>query len=171
MAEIENKTAFDWDDEIFDDGTSNRFIVLPEGDYTFKVAKMERGRFKGSAKIDACPKAALTLTVATPEGTASFKCDLLLSHALEWKLSSFFRCIGQKKQGEKLAMNWGKVEGAEGKAHISVHEWPGDDGKTHKSNQVDHFIDPEEKKPSLTTKTVKPETDNTGDTPDDELPF
>ena len=46
------------------------------------------------------------------------KFDLILSKALNWKLSAFFRSIGQKKRGEKITMDWNKVLGAKGRAHI-----------------------------------------------------
>ena len=44
-----------WDDEIENDGPE--FIVLPEGDYSFKVIDFERARHPGSEKLPACNKA------------------------------------------------------------------------------------------------------------------
>ena len=37
------------------------------------------------------------------------KFDLILSKALNWKLSALFRSIGQKKRGEKNPMDCNKV--------------------------------------------------------------
>ena len=48
-----------WDDEIEKDGGD--FVLLPEGDYNFTVAKFERGRFAGSEKMPACNQAKLEL--------------------------------------------------------------------------------------------------------------
>ena len=90
----------DWDSAIESDG--QQFIVLDEGDYTFTVTGFERGRYPGSAKIPACNKASLTLTIDLPGGqTAICKEDLILYRTLEWKLAAFFRAIGQKKSGER----------------------------------------------------------------------
>ena len=129
----------DWDDAIESDG--QEFITLEEGDYIFTVTGFERGRFPGGPKIPACNKAALTLQVKTPEGIAVIRTDLLLYKTMEWKLSSFFRCIGLKKHGERLVMDWGHVLGASGRAHIIQREYVGNDGTTKKTNGVAYFMD------------------------------
>lgn len=128
-----------WDDQIENDG--QEFIILPEGDYNFTVTEFERGRFPGSAKIPACNKATLTLEVKTNEGVAYVKTDIILYRSLEWKISSFFRCIGQKKHGEKLVMNWSKVVGSTGRAHFKPRKWTGNDGVERESNDVDTFLE------------------------------
>lgn len=129
----------DWDDEISND--SGSFILLEDGDYNFTVTAFERGRFPGSAKIPACKKASLTLAVDTPDGPASIKVDLILFSTLEWKLCEFFRAIGQKKHGEKVAMNWNAVLGAKGRAKFITREYTKKDGSTGKVNDVDKFYD------------------------------
>jgi len=99
----ENKDMLmDWNDSIETDGQD--FILLPEGDYNFTVTNFERGRFPGGPKVPACNKASITVQVDTKEGLAIVKFDLLLYRSLEWRISAFFRCIGQKKHGEKLTM-------------------------------------------------------------------
>ena len=98
-----NNAVMDWNDVIEDDG--QEFVLLEEGDYNFRVTNFERGHFPGSAKLPACNKATLTLEVDTREGCAYVKHDLLLCRNLEWRISSFFRCIGQKKHGERLVMD------------------------------------------------------------------
>ena len=130
--------CMDWDDTLENDG--GEYITLPEGDYVFEVVDFERGRYPGGAKIPPCNKAALTLQVRTPDGIARVRTDLILYRSLEWKISSFFRSIGQKKLGEKAAMNWNKVVGARGKAHFKPREYE-KDGKTRQVNDVDYFID------------------------------
>lgn len=139
MAMDEKDMRLDWDDAIEDDGKG--FVLLKEGDYEFTVTGFERGHFNGSAKIPACNKAALTLAVKSAEGNATIKTDLILYKSLEWKLSSFFRSIGQKKHGERLQMNWASVPGSIGKAHIIVRTWTGNDGKEHEANDVGYYID------------------------------
>ena len=153
----------DWNDEIENDG--QEFVTLEEGDYIFEVTGFERGRFPGGAKIPACNKAALTLQVKTPEGLAVIRTDLLLYKTMEWKLSSFFRCIGQKKHGERLQMDWNKVVGSRGRAHFKPRTYTDRDGNERLANDVDRFYDWEEKYfPAEGAKF----TELSGD---DELPF
>lgn len=134
-----------WNDEISDDG--GEFVLFEEGDYTFKVLKLEKGSQPPTAKIpNGCNRATLTLQLINSENgeTTSIKENLLLLSTMEWKLSAFFRSIGLKKHGEKLVMDWSKVVGACGKATIGIREYVKQDGTTGKSNEVKKFLDPEE---------------------------
>ena len=138
--DMNNQDMFlDWDDSIENDG--QEFVILPEGDYNFTVTDFERGRFPGSVKIPACNKASLTLRVDTDDGVAFVKTDLLLYRSLEWKISSFFRAIGQKKHGERLVMDWNKVLGAQGRAHFKPRNYTASDGSERTTNDCDRFID------------------------------
>ena len=135
-----NKNLFlDWDDAIETDG--NEFVLLPEGDYNFLVTGFERGRFPGGPKVPACNKAMITVQVTTAEGIATVKFDLLLYRSLEWRISSFFRCIGQKKHGEKLTMDWNKVVGSIGRAHFKQRTYTNQYGEEKTVNELDRFID------------------------------
>ena len=129
-----------WDSAIEDDGQGG-FILLPEGDYDFTVTGFERGQHNGSDKVPPCPKALLTLSVETKNGVAEIKDQLILYKTLEWKLSSFFRSIGMKKHGERLVMNWDKVLGATGHAHIIQRAYTGNDGTLKKANGVQYYMD------------------------------
>jgi hypothetical protein len=140
MAE-NNNGIMDWGDTIEVDG--NDYVVLPEGDYVFTVRNFERGRFPGGPKLPACPKAVLTLDVDSDKGQAEARIDLILHRSLQWKLAAFFRCIGQKKHGEKVAMNWNGIVGARGKAHIKPRTYI-KDGEERQANDVDRFYDYEE---------------------------
>jgi len=134
----------DWGDTIESDG--QEFVILEEGDYNFTVTNFERGRFPGSAKIPACNKAALTLQVKTADGKlATIKFDLILYRSLEWRISSFFRCIGQKKQDERLAMDWNKSVGTRGHARFKPRTYTTRDGEERQVNDVDKFYDWDEK--------------------------
>ena len=129
----------DWDSTIEDDGTG--FVLLEEGDYDFTVTGFERGRHNGSAKIPACNKAIVTLSIETPNGVAEIKENLILYKTMEWKISAFFRSLGMKKHGERLVMDWDKVLGAAGRAHIVQREYVGNDGINKKANNVGYFLD------------------------------
>ncbi|MBQ1789740.1 MAG: hypothetical protein II008_06160 [Oscillospiraceae bacterium] len=136
----QDANIMDWDSAIEDDGQGG-FILLEEGDYEFTVSGLERARHLGSAKIPACNKAILTLSITTPNGVAQVKTSLLLYKTVEWKLSSFFRSIGQKKHGERLVPKWDQVLGSVGHAHIIQRTFTGNDGLLKKTNDVDYFID------------------------------
>ena len=75
-------TALGWDDEI---NNEESFELLPEGDYTFKVTKFERGRFDGSDKLPACNKATITCEVSDGTNKGTIADGLLLCSKMEWK--------------------------------------------------------------------------------------
>ena len=141
MTNIDN-SAMDWNDVIEDDG--QEFVVLPEGDYNFVVTNFERGRFPGSAKIPATNKETKSIQIFSEMGVASIKFDLVLSKSLTWKVSAFFRSIGQKKV-VKTTMDWNKVLGAKGRAHIKQKVYTNQSDEEKNINDLDYFIDYDEK--------------------------
>lgn len=137
---IEKKDMLmDWNDSIEEDG--QEYILLPEGDYNFTVTNFERGRFPGGPKVPACNKATITVQVNDKDGIATVKFDLLLYRSLEWRISGFFRCIGQKKHGEKLSMDWNKVIGSKGRAHFKQRTYTNNQGEEKATNDIDRFLD------------------------------
>jgi hypothetical protein len=137
---IDNKDMLmDWNDAIEEDG--QEYVLLPEGDFNFTVTNFERGRFPGGPKVPACNKATITVQVDTKEGIATVKFDLLLYRSLEWRISAFFRCIGQKKHGEKLTMDWNKVIGSKGRAHFKQRSYTNNQGEEKFTNDIERFID------------------------------
>ena len=136
-----NERELGWDDEIVNDGPE--FIVLPAGDYNFSVAKFERGRFAGSAKMPACNQATLELKIQSPEhGEVTVFHRMLLHTKTEGFLSNFFTGIGQKRKGEPLRMNWNAVVGASGSCKIIINKYIDKNGKEQTNNQVDTFYEP-----------------------------
>lgn len=132
-----------WDDTIEQDG--NDFILLPPGDYDFKVESFERGRFAGSEKMSACNMATLNIVIEFDNRKAFIKHKLFLNTKTEWALSQFFASIGLKKKGEKLKMNWNQVPGSIGRCQVDVREWKKDDGSTGYSNEIKKFYPQPEK--------------------------
>ena len=107
-----------WDDTI--EKESAGFIILPEGDYEFKVLEFQRARHEGSEKLPPCNKAVITLVVETPEGEARIRHNLFLHSRTEGMISAFFIGIGLKKHGEPLKMDWPRVVGRKGRAKIGI---------------------------------------------------
>lgn len=118
MSEIEKELG--WDDEI---SKESEFTTLPDGDYDFKVKGFERSRSKGSEKIPPSNMAILDIEVTNGKESTMIKEYLVLHTKLEWKLSQFFRSIGQKKPGESLKMNWSLVPGSQGRCKVIIEEY------------------------------------------------
>jgi hypothetical protein len=142
MQENNKEMLMDWNDSIENDG--QEFVILPDGEYNFTVTNFERGRFPGGQKIPACNKATITIQVDSKDGIAVVKFDLLLYRSLEWRISQFFRSIGQKKHGEKLTMDWNKVIGSRGRAKFKQRSYTALNGEERVTNDVDRFIDYDE---------------------------
>ena len=126
-----------WDDVLTDDG--QEFVELPEGDYTYQVVNMERGRHMGSAKLPPCNKATLTLEITTEDGVSRPRVDLFLHRNTEWKISAFFRSIGMKKRGEETKPDWNKVVGMWGRCHVKTRNYVGNDGQERKGIDVSFY--------------------------------
>lgn len=131
-------SAMDWNSTVEDDGRA--FTILPNGDYQFEVVKFEKGYFEGSAKVDPCPRADLTLAIDYQGQTINLQTSLLLDRRFEWKIGGFFVSIGEKKKGEKLKMNWSHVLGSHGVAHVTKQTWTDRNGNERESNQVAYFV-------------------------------
>ena len=141
----------DWNDTIENDSAD--FILLPAGEYEFTVKSFERARHPGSEKLPACNKAVLSLEITNPEGPVTLKHNLFLHTKVEGLLCAFFTCIGQRKHGEKLSMDWNKVIGAKGRCEIYVDKWKNDKGVEMSSNKIKKFIEPKENASPTSTYT------------------
>lgn len=151
MADSRNDIPMGWDDEIENDGED--FRVLPEGEYAFTVDNFTRGRFEGSAKMGACPKAELSIRIHDKDGDVTVNHNLFLNRKCEWALCAFFTAIGARKHGETLRMNWNAVKGAKGRCKVGVRKWTGNDGKEHEANEIIKFLEPEEKEAAASGQT------------------
>ena len=138
---MDNNAVLRWNDTIRDDGRTKELIILPEGDYNYTVTDFERSYYDGSDKVPPCPAANLVLEVITEKGAAIIKTRLFLVKSLEWKISAFFRSIGQKKIGEQLKPNWDAIVGAQGRAHFGQDVITDSYGKEKIFNSLKYFID------------------------------
>lgn len=127
---------FGWEDEINDEGEGFSYTLLPEGDYEFTVAKFERARHAGSAKVPPCNMAKVTFTVWGAEDKTEITENYFLCKKFEWKLSQLFLSVGLKKHGEPLRMNWAALTGAHGKCRVYIDNYTKKDGTEGKSNKI-----------------------------------
>lgn len=137
-----NGYELDWDSEIENEGSE--FIVAEPGDYDFTVTGFERGRFQGSTKMPPCNQAKLTIRLQIPgsDGVCEFKHNLFLHSKTEWKLCEFFTSIGQRKSGQRVAMNWNMAIGSKGRCKVSKRSFKNKDGKELWTNEIDKFYPP-----------------------------
>lgn len=132
-----NEKELQWDDVIERD--ASEFVLLQEGDYDFTVESFDRARHNGSEKLPPCNKAVLKLRIDSDQGTAYINHNLFLHTITEGMLSAFFACIGQKKKGEPLRMDWGRVPGSIGRAKVGIHTYKNKDGEDRRSNEIKRF--------------------------------
>ena len=125
-----------WEDEINDEGEGFSYTLLPEGDYDFTVAKFERARHAGSAKVPPCNMAKVTFTVWGAEDSVEITENYFLCKKFEWKLSQLFLAVGLKKHGEPLRMNWGALAGTRGKCRVYIDNYTKKDGTAGQSNKI-----------------------------------
>jgi hypothetical protein len=142
MAEKTADRELGWNDPIENDGSD--WVLLPAGEYPFRVEGLERKRFEGSAKLPPCNEACLTVEVGDAEASTTIQHRLYLHSKTEGLLCAFFRAIGARKHGERVVMDWGKVIGATGRCKVGVREWTAKDGGIKTSNQIEKFLDPAE---------------------------
>lgn len=94
----------------------------------------------------ACNTAELELVILDHEGKERHVFDSLkLNSKMEWMLSQFFLCIGQKKKGEALRPNWNAVVGSRGRVELVINEYKDKNGNAKKNNRVGKYLAPEPK--------------------------
>ena len=133
---MEDLKELGWNDEISYEGEGFSYTLLPEGDYEFTVAKFERARHAGSAKVPPCNMAKVTFTVWGAEDKTEITENYFLCKKFEWKLSQLFLSVGLKKHGEPLRMNWAALTGAHGKCRVYIDNYTKKDGTEGKSNKI-----------------------------------
>lgn len=134
-----------WDDIIEND--SPAFVTLPAGIYPFTVTGFERSRYNPTpnAKLPPCNMAVLTISIMGPDGfEVPVKDKLYLHSSCEGFLCEFFTAIGQRKHGQRVQMDWGRVQGARGYAKVGVRRYTSD-GEEKSINEIKRYLDPEDK--------------------------
>jgi hypothetical protein len=138
MTEPTVDRAYDWDDEIENDGAE--FTVLPKGRYPFVVVDMDRERHSGSEKLPPCNKAVVHFKFdGGTLGSTTIKENLFLHSKTEGILCAFFASIGQRQHGDKMKMDWGKVVGQTGEADLGIRDYTTDAGEPRQINQVKKY--------------------------------
>lgn len=147
MAEYQDE-VLDWDltEADPDDGSHGGWTVLEDGFYPFTVQKMERARFEGSQKMQACPMAVVTLKVQGAGGEEALVTQrLYLLSRMLWKVSRFMEAIGKgRNEHGKVVIDWGDVEGRGGWLKLKKRSYTDRNGNERETNDVDYFCRPDE---------------------------
>lgn len=131
--------AYDWDEPPIESPNETNYTLLAPGVYPFEVVKLVRARHPGSAKLDPCNKAIITIVV---NGESEVETNLFLHKKCEGLLCVFFRAIGLRKHGDPLVFAWNRIIGLTGWVQIKNRPGTGKyEGKFY--NEVDKFIPPE----------------------------
>ena len=133
--------ALDWDSKISYETPD--YVTLPAGVYPITVTKLERKVFEGSKReggLPECPMAEITVEARGKEGISVFTQRLFLHSRCEGILTGFFTCIGLRKKGEELDMDWNKVEGSSGWAQLKVREFTTRNGNEFTTNDVARWL-------------------------------
>ncbi len=123
-------------DEIlgFDEGlelSAEAYENLPDGQYSFTYAGMERGQSTPKNPTDsAYPTAVVTLQVQTPEGPRTLKHTFKMLRSKEGLIGSFFASLGCPKNSVtgKVQTQWNGAIGKRGKMELKTRTFKGSDG-------------------------------------------
>lgn len=128
---------FGWNDEITEEG--GNYEPLPEGNYDFTVAKVERARSQGKGKLPPCNMAKVTFDVWGADDKREITVNFVLHSSLEWKLSQLFLSVSMKKHGEPLRMDWTGIIGKKGKCQVIIRKYVKNDGTKGVTNDITYF--------------------------------
>ena len=148
IKKTENAAEMDWDSGISAEASKGEFNLPPIGEYGFTVVEFEKTVSKAGKKM-------AKLNLELDESGQFFKVYdyLVLTANMEWKLATFFECVGLKKKGEPLKrMPWDKVLGSTGRLKLKHETYEG------KENcKVEKYI--------VTDAAQAPTAPNIGDVP------
>lgn len=143
MAEVDLGQDLGWEGYVIDDGPS--FELLEAGYYPFRVKKLDKERFEGSAKMASCSRAKLTLEVNVGDHEATITDHIMLNTKTQWRVARFFECLGFTRDDEgRMKMHWNDVEDKEGWLKIKVREYTDKNGNKKQTNDVDEYCRPKD---------------------------
>lgn len=128
-----NGIPLGWDAEV----EEKQFILLPEGEYPFRVIGVDKEAHNGTDKMPACNVANIHIVINYNGEEVQIDKKLFLI-STNGQLFDFFRAIGAQTLSDgRIKMNWNNVLNAEGRAIISHRKYNGND-----YNQIKRFVEP-----------------------------
>lgn len=132
-------------DNLVQVNSSSTSRLAADGEGGGIVKEFRRGRFGGSAKIDPCPQAELTLEVTDSEGTTiNMALNIPLDDVLLWKIVQLFQACGliaaNIPDGTSIRFPWDQLQGSHFRCIIGHHTWKDRNGGEHVSNDITRFL-------------------------------
>lgn len=145
---MNNEYELDWDSTIEKD-EQEPFELLPEGDYDFRVDRVERSYVGDTSEKYAGMKMAIVyLNVQAPgRDEVQIKENFILHSNFAWKIGSLLVSTGLKKKGENISGNyWSKLPGCRGRCKIV--QTASKSNKDRKFNNIQTFYAADDQKDS-----------------------
>lgn len=126
-------TPLGWDDEV----EEKTFILLPEGEYPFRVEGFDREQSNGTDKMPPCNVANVHLIVYYEGEEVKIDKKLYLL-STNGQLFAFFKSLGAPTlPNGRVKMDWANIIGTNGRLLISHRQYS---GNTY--HQVKKFLEP-----------------------------
>ena len=162
----DQERAYDWNEPPIDGVGDGGYVLLPPGEYPFRVVRVDKGRHPGSVNLPPCNKAIVTVEIDGGHlGVATAQNNLFLHSKCDGFLSAFFKSIGLHQKGEPLRMDWGRATGSCGRCKTKNHSYNGKD-----YNDIDRFLAPETQPSNQPTRANSGREDGLGYNEPAELP-
>ena len=112
------------DDELDFSSVSERkdkFILLNEGYYSFRVLGVNMDRYQGSENSKSCPVAKLLLSIENDKGNVVLNHFFFLNNSSTQQIADFFESIGQPLTG-RCNPDWDATVGLSGGCYLTQKE-------------------------------------------------
>lgn len=112
------------DDELDFSSVSERkdkFILLNEGYYSFRVLGVNMDRYQGSENSKSCPVAKLLLSIENDKGNVVLNHFFFLNNSSTQQIADFFEPIGQPLTG-RCNPDWDATVGLSGGCYLTQKE-------------------------------------------------
>lgn len=149
------------DDDLAMDGIiendGQELIILPKGEYSFVVVDYETSEYTDTKAGNRTRKKVIVHCQIDFNGSkVTIKEQLPLKKTMEWKFCQLFTCIGDRKSGEQLKMNWNEIKGKGGKCIVKPRKF-NSNGEEKQTNSIDKFLEPATA-PNGVSSTMQPPT-------------
>jgi len=146
-----NGYDLDWDSTI--DADEQQYEVIPEGDYSYIVDRVEKSFVGDSSEKYAGKKMAIVyFNIQVPgQEEVAVKENFILHSNFAWKIGSLLVSAGIKKKGEAISgNNWNKLPGSRGRCHVI--QTASKRNPDQKFNNIQKFYEPSDQNDSGANK-------------------